>query len=365
MQMTSIQCPTCGAPSHITKPKGSITCEYCGVPFVLEIEEGNMEIFEEGVHGRPFTSSSLDFRMKLLDWLCTGELTPDDILESVPTIDFHGTYVPFWFYTSDYVAEANCKIMHFTHKMVSSPVKDQNGNIVGHEQKSIPVVEWQNTERVDSGYYELLLLASSKIRSDFHPFIKEQTQSLNDFQELIESDLDEHTVGQADAKADALFEEVGKKEIDSLITNRIIEEEKSKQFEVTYLNFTSKDQTNKKVYLPFWMATFEYEDKTYPVIFNGEDLDKYWGEHPVDENREAKFEELYSSYNRAKWITIIFGCLGLLVYILPGLIIFGIGRWYCGKLKKEADAAKQVILDRSYAIRNKAKEEIKAYLQHT
>jgi hypothetical protein len=111
------------------------------------------------------------------------------------------------------------------------------------------------------------------------------------------------------------------------------------------------------------MATFEYEDKSYPIIFNGENLEESWGNHPKDEQREAKFKEIYKKYNSYSTIYWIFGIIGLFAYIVPGLIIGGIGIWHCNKLKKEADAKKQAVLDRSYAIRHKAKEALKQRLK--
>ena len=82
----------------------------------------------------------ISLRMKLLDWLCTGELTPDDILESVPVL----TSMELMYhlvYTSDYVAEANCKVGTEHEKVTYEVFHDQQGKVIDRKTKThIPLL---------------------------------------------------------------------------------------------------------------------------------------------------------------------------------------------------------------------------------
>ncbi len=262
-----IICKSCGAESIYDELQIADVCPYCGSNQVMEASEDLKTLAPGGVV--PFRIDEKKAGGLFTQWIKKRFFCPRKAKQSAKPEAFKGVYLPYWTY------DARTTTKYTARYGIDSEREGEDGKKERH-------TEWYFTGGVQKkDFDDVLVLGSKRYETDLmrriEPFdtannLQYQPKFLQGFT------AERYSVGLKDGWETA--KEKMKDEIESDIRREIERRFNADHVENIVSSTQYADTTYKYLLLPVWMSAFQYKDKIYRFLVNGQS-GKVGGKTPV------------------------------------------------------------------------------------
>jgi hypothetical protein len=342
-------------------------CPYCETTLSVVSDQGggkSVQLDGSSYKMKPFTVSREEFKQALLEWLIAGDYTPDDLLERVMVQDHTGIYASFYlfggFYTANWTAAAG---FDRTESYVDTQRIFQDGKWVDQPvAKTRTVTDWRPVSGEVHGEFSMFCSASKHIPEGLLAFCEASNRSgFGTTAAPIElSDLDGFLVEATEIDSKECFDARGRKQLDKLIEKEVRGRIPGDRSRDERWDSTVRELKATSVYLPFWLVAYNYGDRRFHFILDGQDSTRHEGERPVDEERKQTIERLFKPAKIWGIVWLIIGIVGIFLVGIPTLLALLIGLPVYLYMNHKAKKQKDEILERSREIRRQALEAIRS-----
>ncbi len=266
-QSKTMQCSGCGASIEIGANDTAAKCPYCDSSYVLA-ERQEETIIPDGVV--PFkidkNQALLDFR----NWMGKRWLAPNELKKLYQHGGFQSIYIPYW--TFD--AQADCHYTADGGKERQVKYKDENG-----EEKTKTEVDWYPTSgHVSKFFDDIQVPASSTHEKKFFdgimPFNLGEVASYSP--KYISGNLSEnYSVSLEDGHKEAVSKM--NSELRSMASSDVLK--RYDRVRDVRISPRYSNETYKYLLLPVYSVAYNYKDKVYNVMINGQ-TGKVKGDYP-------------------------------------------------------------------------------------
>lgn len=254
-QTKKVICKSCGAQTVYSANEIANVCPYCGSNQVMEEKAENI-MAPGGVI--PFGISVQDASVRFKNWIGKKFFCPKLAKDSAKPKAFQGMYVPYWTF------DANTRSQYTGQYGKRRTVK--------RGDKMVTETKWYHTSgRYNQSFDDILVCGASsqnqQLISGIEPY--DTAKAVQYKPEYMAGFVAEsYTVKVKDAW------ETAKNKMAQIIRSGIrrkIENENSAQdSRISTLNTSYSDITYKYLLLPVWISSFQYKDKVYHFMVNGQ-----------------------------------------------------------------------------------------------
>ena len=255
-----VQCQTCGATVSFAGASISQSCDFCGSQQVLEQSSQRNVIRPESLV--PFAVNTESAKQKFDEWLGSGWFRPSDLKAQAKADGLAGMYIPFW--TFDAWVDSQWRAEAGYHYYETETVM-QNGNKV---QKQVRKTRWERAHGRRRDHHDDVLVVASrglptKLADRLATFDTKQLQPY-DPSFLAGWRAEEYAVGLDDAWAHA-EKKIEEKQRAKCSKDVPGDTQRSLQVQNHY-----SGKTYKHILLPLWISSYNYNDKVYRFLVNGQ-----------------------------------------------------------------------------------------------
>lgn len=251
----NVICKSCGAKTVYSAKDIANVCPYCGSNQVMEEKTENI-MAPGGVI--PFGISSKEASVRFKSWIGNKFFCPKLAKESAKPKAFQGMYVPYWTFdartNSSYVGEYG------------------KSRTVKRGDKTVTEMKWYHTSGMYKQSFDDVLVCGTSSQNqnlicgvepyDTKKAVEYQPEYMAGF--IAES----YTIKVKDAWNTA--KNKMKEVIKSGIRRKIENEHFAQDSRITSLNTSYSDVTYKYLLLPVWISSFQYKEKIYHFMINGQ-----------------------------------------------------------------------------------------------
>jgi hypothetical protein len=276
-QTISFTCGNCGATTNAVAQGTSIRCPFCGSEHVITAPVApDLPSIEALV---PFEIADNRVDPLYREWLGKGFFRPKDITEKATSHQMRSVFVPIW----------NCRGSAESHWTASAGYNRQESYTrTDSEGKSVrdtrTVTDWRPASGDHSGEYERVLISASKgLEQDWIKRlggIDWQKEVKYDDQYLFGREAESPSLDHANALIYAK-QEIEEREQDAC--SALVPGDTHRDLRV---NTQVTDLGGSLLYLPVWLGSFQYNDKVYRCVVNGQ-TGVVSGEAPLSKGRVA------------------------------------------------------------------------------
>jgi len=256
-----IQCGNCGSSMVVEATATAQVCAYCGSPLVTESENPD-EVAPEAV--LPFKISSDTAKQYFKDWVRSRFYAPKALRVQNRLQRIYGVYVPHFTYDcttgSSYTAEAGKH--YYVKEMVSV---NRDGKQV-MEERQVMKTRWTPVSGSYNDSFDDVLIPASKNIDDKLIKLNYNLKELVPYQKeyLYSFQAENNSISKEDCWKTA------QNEIDRELRTRITrslhaDEVRNLSYQTTFSNVTFKS-----VLLPAWVSSYQFKNKTYKFMINGQ-----------------------------------------------------------------------------------------------
>lgn len=243
----TLNCNSCGATVVMPPSNVSVSCPFCGTPYVAQTQAERELIEPTGV--APFAFDGHAAASKISDWLRQQRFAPSHLDARATQIMPRAVYLPFW--TFDIDGELTWHGWEVTTSF-GRPVRVE-------VTRSVPLI-----------YDDILIPATRSLSEDLLNDLRYDTGSLKPYSpDLLASwPTEVYSISVADASLSA--REFAR---NSRPTKDTIDISVSAIGNIEDMSITSTDlsiSSYKLALLPVWVGQYTYSGKTYVVLVNGQ-----------------------------------------------------------------------------------------------
>lgn len=263
----TVICSGCGAHMEIEGNETAAKCPYCDSSYVLAKEQEST-LLPDGLV--PFKLDKNEVVNTFRKWVKGRWLAPGELKNLYQHGGLKGVYIPYWTFDAD----ADCRYTAQGGKDRREKYKDSVGN-----EKTRTVTDWHNTSGHIHFFFDDIQIAASKSYSGgffrgIEPF---------NFGELVSYSA-KYISGNISESYSIGLEEGHKSAISKMnselktMARRDVERRYDRSRNIVIRARFSKE-TYKYLLLPIYSTAYQYKNKTYNVLINGQ-TGKIKGEYP-------------------------------------------------------------------------------------
>jgi DNA-directed RNA polymerase subunit RPC12/RpoP len=275
----SFTCQNCGATTNVAASR-AIRCPFCGSEQVIARPDDPLVAQPEAIVPFQVEAASADEIYRT--WLGTGFFRPKDLTQASTDHKMRAVFLPFW----ECRAEAHSRwaaTSGIDHQRSEEYTTTENGQTVT-KTRTVTETRWRPAQGEHRETYPRELISASK------GLAQEWVGRLGDYEfgqlqtyrpefllgrESEEAALDEAAARQAAAR------QIEAKERSACAG--LVPGDRHKDLRV---ETTLSGETARLLFLPVWIASFQYDGKLYRCVVNGQ-TGKIGGEAPVSKGRVA------------------------------------------------------------------------------
>ena len=271
---TSFTCNNCGATTSFVAAGTSIVCPFCGSQYVISKPDDPNRPQPEALV--PFNVPDTQVRQTYHNWLGQGFFRPRDLTMLATNHQMRAVYLPFWechgYATSDWTATAG-----YNSDVEEQYQETEDGQTVT-KTRTVTHTDW----RPASGHHE-----------DNYP--RELVSGSRGLPQDWIAKLGDFDFGQLQAYNPQFLvgREAEEPAIDKVAALQVAQQQIMQQEQQACSNLVPGDTQRdlrvqtlvsnldaRLLYLPIWLASFQYKDKVYRCVVNGQ-TGQIGGEAPV------------------------------------------------------------------------------------
>ncbi len=254
-------CSNCGAKSIVEQELVKINCGFCSSTNV------NVEAYEhryiQPVGIIPFYISREEATKIFKKWIGEGLFRPNKLAKLASVDDLHGIYLPFWTYDahteSDWSGEAGF------HYYVSESYTDGQGN---RRTRQVQRTRWERRHGHLSHFFDDVLVVASKglneeLINKILPYRLGEVVNYDPrFLVNWEAEVYDVELDNGYQKAEVIM--------DYKIRNMCSAQLGGDTQRFLRVSSDKCDQTFKHLILPVWICSYQYQNKLYRFVINGQ-----------------------------------------------------------------------------------------------
>jgi DNA-directed RNA polymerase subunit RPC12/RpoP len=260
----NLACERCGAWNMLPVGQTAGECAYCGSRQLIESAESRELVDPHAICLAAFDQEAA--RRHTKDWLRRGWFAPDDLIKLARTSALRPAYYPFWAFDGTLEMNWSCEINEGTSR---NPV-------------------WARRDGVEFEMFDDVTVAGLRLLKPeelarIEPF---------DLKKAVEFEP-EYLAGWVSMTYDLPLADASLKARESVaqklrreLRNRVLLGREKRNLQSGGVNWSG--QTFKLVLLPLWVGTYNYRNKRYRVLVNGQ-TGKVGGEKPRDDLKLTGF----------------------------------------------------------------------------
>ena len=277
---TDFTCKNCGATTSVAATGRGIRCPFCGSEHVIAAPHDPNTPRAEALI--PFTVADDQAERTYRAWLGEGFFRPRDLTALATDHKMRAVYVPVWECRGVAFSEWTASAGH-NRQEEETYTATENGKSVT-KTRTVTHTAWRPARGHHEGTFEREMVPASKglpqaWLDKLGDFDFGQLRSF-DPQFLLGREVEEPALDRTDARQ-AARERIEAKERQACA--KLVPGDTQKDLRV---QTRVDDQSERLLYLPVWMASFQYKGQPYRCVVNGQ-TGKIGGEAPVAKGRVA------------------------------------------------------------------------------
>lgn len=267
------QCDNCGAETILDKDKVADFCSFCGSSHIA------LSNHHAGIKPAlviPFKISKDEAVMKFKGWIKKRYFAPSKLIQSYELSHLSGAYIPYWTFDSQTNSSYVVRIGTYYYVTVTKTVMVDGKPKQVTEQ--VRKIRWRTANGRYSEFFDDVLVKASRnvasgLITNIEPF---QLNDLVDYQTAYLSGFlaERYSIPLKEGWHDA------KGTIDAHIESGIQSQERGDVVQVVSVSTDYKNITYKHILLPIWISSFQFNNKVYRFLVNGQ-TGKVSGQAPV------------------------------------------------------------------------------------
>ena len=262
----TVICKSCGAETVYDVNEMANVCPYCGSNQVMA-QESSKVMAPGGVV--TFQISAKEASERFREWIGRKFFCPKLAKDSAKPKAFKGLYTPFWTFDS------NTKSTYTAEYGIDRVEEDKDG-------EKHTITDWYRTSGKYKRFFDDLLISASSKQNE------QMLEGLEPYDTTKAVEYKpEYMAGFAAEKYSVKVKdawEKAKKKIQSMlrrdVEEKIQHERACDHVRDVRINTVHEDVTYKYLLLPVWISSFQYKDKVYHFMINGQ-TGKVSGETPI------------------------------------------------------------------------------------
>lgn len=268
----TVICKSCGAESIYDALDVSNECPYCGSNQVMEANDINT-LAPNGVC--PFVVTDKQAGQNFTSWLKGKLFTPSKAKKSARPEGFKGVYLPYWTFDAQTQSTYTAKY-------------GRNRTVRNKDGSSRTVTDWFPTAgSYSKSYDDELVLASNRYDTNLlktvEPFDTADNKTYRP--EYVAGFISERYSVGLDAGWESAKESLNDK-LKEEISQQIRDRHRADKVSNLVVKTRFSNITYKYLMLPLWLSSFQYKNKVYQFMVNGQ-TGKVGGKAPVSALRVA------------------------------------------------------------------------------
>ena len=257
-------CNNCGAETILQGQTVADFCSFCGSSHIEKTEDN------AGIRPAlliPFHIAREEAERMFKDWIKKRYLAPNK-LKSAHTLDrLTGIYIPYWTY--DTTTSSHYTVRIGTHYYVPETytTTDANGNTTTHT-RMVQHTRWHTENGYHEEFFDDVLIHATNKNTD-HLLRKIEPFRLHDLVDYQDAYLSGFIAERYAVPIEAGWRQA-QKAIDAGIEASIQGKTRGDVVIVQQVDTDYEAITYKHILLPIWLSSFQFNDKVYPFIVNGQ-----------------------------------------------------------------------------------------------
>ncbi len=266
-------CENCGAETVLDKDKVADFCSFCGSSHIALSDQ------HAGIKPAlviPFQISKEEAVEKFKKWMKKRYFAPSKLTQTYELRNLSGAYIPYWTFDAETKSSYVVRIGTYYYVTVTRTVMEDGKPKQVTEQ--VRKIRWRTENgRYQDFFDDVLVKASRNVASglinNIEPF---QLNSLIDYKSAYLSGFlaERYSIPLKEGWDDA------RRIIDSRIESGIHGQVYGDVVEIVNVSTDYKDITYKHILLPIWISSFEFNNKVYRFLVNGQ-TGKVSGKSPI------------------------------------------------------------------------------------
>lgn len=293
----SISCKNCGATTDFEVTAHVLKCAFCGSEQIMTQPSDPNRLVPEAIIS--FTVEEERARSAFREWLGNGFFRPGDLTKMASLREIRAVYLPFWSF--DAIARSQWTAMSGRHRYRTESYQTVENNQTVTRQRQVQETDWFPANGHHEAQYTWELVTASKGLEQkwvdaIEPFNYSELRQFQP-QYMLGRGAEECAVdrGQAQHLAQQMIQQKESSEC-----GRLVPGDTHRDLQVSTM---LDNVTARLLYLPIWVAAFNYKQNVYRFVVNGQ-TGKVTGEAPV-------------SYVK---IAMVVGLVALVLLIIVGLV---------------------------------------------
>jgi hypothetical protein len=264
-----LQCQNCGV--YITVPRDNLThtCAFCGSNKVIQHEAPQDVLRPRFVI--PFQKTPADCREQALEFFGSSWLVPDSLAQVASVERFTGLYLPYWTIDSTSQASWQAEVAHTkTERYYDSSSKSW---------KSQTTTEWKWESGQARVVFDDLLIRGTDTLSTVL-LDRVDNFNLSDLAPYEPQYLAGYQAQAYDVSLEAAWE-TARRQMRQETKTACKSQASSQQMRNFSMSLDFADESWRYILLPVYLANYQYQDKRYQLIVNGQ-TGQISGQRPAD-----------------------------------------------------------------------------------
>lgn len=258
-----IHCDSCGAETVLEASSTAQFCAFCGSSHIVKNNSKVGIVPESLIPFKVTVKEAADYFAK---WVKGRFFAPGVLKKNYQMQKIKGVYIPFWTYDTEtysvYTGEGGTYYYETVTKWV-----EENGKTV-QKTEQVRKIRWWPTSGTYSRFFDDIVVNASKQVDE------NLTKKISDF-DLggLVNYKPEYLSGFFAKKYDIGFKEgwrTAKEEADSIIHDGIVEKINADEVRNLHISTSYQDIKFKHILLPLWISSYNYKNKVYSFIVNGQ-----------------------------------------------------------------------------------------------
>jgi hypothetical protein len=320
-------CPGCGAKQSFEPNQASLKCSHCGTEMAVEFYKEDVPSALEADLIIPATVAVRDLRDLAHVQMTRGKHTPDDLLEKAQITETVVSFVPIFLFRGKYKANWSASF-GYDRQEAYTAYRTVNGEQQAYTAYRT-VTDWRPASGVAKGSFAVKVEGGQSV----HPNVTyiAESMSLGTVEPYSAKFVSGFPVGEFNTGPNDAFVESGESKVKAVIDYGVKSHAQGNR--QRDWRWTAKwDWESSTVLVPIAKASFEYEEKSYSVWFNGSDPTIFMSDAlPQDQNRKKAIRAGFLPAIVAAAGTVIAATIAAELAIVAGVmfvaaIVFGFVR---------------------------------------
>ncbi|MBX3102544.1 MAG: hypothetical protein KF690_08555 [Bacteroidetes bacterium] len=271
VQTKEFHCNNCGANTMVPPDTVAFSCPFCASNNVNEEAHQHRIITPSGI--LPFAVEKKVANLKFKEWIGKGWWYPGKLGKLARLDKMEGVYLPFWTYDADTDSSWTADAGYYYYETVS--FTDSSGNRQTRQEQR---VRWVPA----SGYYQHWFDDVTVVGSQGVPQRRVERVYPYDLKKVVNYDTQYILGWKSEVYQKDVKEGFGMAEgiMNGYIRTEIIKQIPGDTHRNLHINTHKHDITFKHLLLPMYIAAYQYNNKSFQVLVNGQ-TGKISGQKPL------------------------------------------------------------------------------------